>query len=154
MTDLSTPVLGFSQAAETLDEYRNRLAEFNNQSITFSNLPLEDQLIDAYEEASEPNWDGVGSVQVDPSTLGLAQQFVLSLPKKYQAPDIAAEPDGHLNLEWYQGKRRLLSVSVNPDGRLHWAALIGPEDPRGSCVFTKEAPKTLLHVLKRIYRDD
>ena len=143
---------GVSDAAQTLKKFRDGIAELNHESVTFSNLSLDDQLIDAYAEASQPDWDGEGSIAVEPATLQLAKEFVESLPRKYQTPEIAPEPDGHVNLEWYNGKRRLLSVSVNPDGRLHWAALIGSEDPRGSCVFFGEAPKTLLHLLRRVCR--
>ncbi|MFC1758148.1 hypothetical protein ACFL2H_05185 [Planctomycetota bacterium] len=143
---------GESEAAKTLKRFRDGIVELNHESHTFSNLSLDDQLIDAYAEACEPNWEGEGSIRVEPSTLQLAKEFVESLPRKYQIPEISPEPDGHVNLEWYNGKRRLLSVSVNPDGRLHWASLIGTEDPRGSCVFFGEAPKTLLHLLSRVCR--
>ena len=143
---------GVSDAAEMLDRFHQDVAERNNESVTFSNLSLDDQLIDAHVEALAPGWDGEGSEAVIPSTLKFAKEFVESLPRKYRTPEIAPEPDGHVNLEWYRGKRRLLSVSVNPDGRLHWAALIGTEDPRGSCFFFSEAPKTILHLLYRVCR--
>lgn len=143
---------GMSDAAKTLQDYQREFERFNEQSVTFSNLPLGDQLIDAFAEASAPDWDGAGSVAVHPETLTLAKDFIESLPRKYQTPEISPEPDGHINLEWYVNKRRLLSISVNPDGRLHWAALICSEDPRGSCVFLGQAPKTILHVLSRVCR--
>ncbi len=143
---------GVSEAARTLEDIRKGIDVLNQESVTFSNLSLNDQLIDAYTEASQPDWDGEGTIAIERTTLKLAKEFVESLPRKYQTPEIAPEPDGHVNLEWYNGKRRLLSVSVNPDGRLHWAALIGGEDPRGSCLFYGEAPKTLLHLLRRVCR--
>ncbi len=152
MLGFETDETGVSDAAQTLKKFREGMEELNQESLTFSNLSLDDQLIDAYREATQPNWDGEGSTPVSPATLRLAKEFVESLPRKYQTPEIAPEPDGHVNLEWYNGKHRLLSVSVNPDGRLHWAALIGCEDPRGSCVFFGQAPKTLLHLLGRVCR--
>ena len=152
MLGFETVESGVSEAAQTLKDFRNRIDVLNHESATFSNLSLDDQLIDAYCEATQSDWDGEGSTPVEPGTLKLAKEFVESLPRKYQTPEIAPEPDGHVSLEWYNGKRRLLSVSVNPDGRLHWAALIGSEDPRGSCVFFGEAPKTLLHLLRRVCR--
>jgi hypothetical protein len=153
MLGFETVEFGVSEAARTLKNFRKGINVLNHESVTFSNLSLDDQLIDAYSEASQPDWDGEGSTAIAPATLQLAKAFVESLPRKYQTPEIAPEPDGHVNLEWYNGKRRLLSVSVDPDGRLHWAALIGSEDPRGSCFFFGEAPKTLLHLLRRVCRE-
>lgn len=153
MLRFETMESGVSQAARTLMDVRREISDLNHESVTFSNLSLDDQLIDAYSEASQPDWEGEGSEAVAPDTLKLAKWFVESLPRKYQTPEITPEPDGHVNLEWYNGKHRLLSVSVNPDGRLHWAAIIGSEDPRGSCVFFGEAPKTILHLLRRVCRE-
>ena len=150
MSGFAVTEVGESEAAKTLKRFRDAIFVLRHESHTFSNLSLDDQLIDAYSEASKPGWDDEGSIAVKPSTLQLAKEFVVSLPRKYQTPEISPEPDGHVNLEWYTSKRRLLTVSVNPDGRLHWAALLGSEDPRGTCVFFGEAPKTLLHLLSRV----
>lgn len=80
----------------------------------------------------------------------MGRQLVESLPLSYRTPNIAAEPDGHVHLEWYVNSRRVLEVSINPDGRLHWAALIGDEDPRGTCRFEGQAPPTLLYWIGRV----
>lgn len=152
MLGFETEETGVSEAARALKNLRRGISQVNHESVTFSNLSLDDQLIDAYTEASSPGWEGDGSLPVGPSTLQLVKDFVESLPLRYQTPEISPEPDGHVNLEWYSGKRRLLTVSVNPDRRLHWAALIGNEDPRGSCEFFGEAPKTLLYLLRRVCR--
>ena len=66
-------------------------------------------------------------------------------------PSISAEPDGQLNFEWYQTPRRLLSASINSSGTLYWAALIGSEDPRGSCQFVDQFPQTLLYWIGQVY---
>ena len=149
---MDTIELGVSDAARTVQSCRQNFLRTNHETVTFSNLPLDDQLIDAFAEAAKPDWDGDGSVATAASTLALTKQFIESLPRKYQTPEISPEPDGHVDLEWFVGKRRLLLISVNPDGRLHWAALIGNEDPRGSCPFLGKAPKTILHVLRRVCR--
>jgi len=142
---------GESDAARTLrragrDEKRRR-----SETVTFSNFPLEDQLIDVFRQCSEAGWEGEGSVVVERGTLTLAKELVESLPKAYRTPTISGEPDGHVNLEWYVNPLRILTVSVSPSGTLHWAALIGTEDPRGSCRFYGDTPpKTLLYWIERI----
>lgn len=141
---------GQSEAANVLNEVVYQCEKSQDETVTFSNYPLHDQLIEVFENASLPNWDGKGSMPVDRKTLILAKELVESLPMAYRTPTICGEPDGHVELEWYVHPRQILTVSVNPDGRLHWAALIGEEDPRGSCRFYGETPNTLLYWIGRV----
>ena len=141
---------GVSPAAEIVSQYVSEISRHNNETVTFSNHSLVDQLIDVYQQAAEDGWDGEGSIGVAADTYQVAHALVESLPTAYRTPEISAEPDGHLHLEWFVNNRRVLGVSINPDGRLHWAALLGEEDPRGTCRFDGQAPTTLLHWIGRI----
>ena len=142
--------LGVSQAAQTVNQFVNELYESNDKTVTFSNHSLVDQLIDSYREASEDGWDGEGSIAVEHETLSVTRQLVESLPTAYRTPEISAEPDGQVDLTWRVNSRRILSVSVAPNGLLHWAAMIGQEDPRGTCRFEGQTPATLLYWLGRV----
>ncbi len=142
--------IGFSEAAEILNQVCATEAVRSEETVTFSNFPLDDQLIDVYQTCSTAGWEGASSLAVQSGTLLLAKELIESLPKSYRTPVISGEPDGHVALEWFVSARRILTVSVSPDRRLHWAALIGTEDPRGSCMFYGEAPKTLLYWIGRI----
>ena len=142
--------LGVSQAAQTVNQFVSELYQYNNKTVTFSNHSLVDQLIDAFSEASEPGWDGEGSIAVELETLQVTRKLVESLPTAYRTPEISAEPDGQVDLTWRFNSRRILSVSVAPNGLLHWAALIGQEDPRGTCRFEGQTPATLLYLLGRV----
>jgi hypothetical protein len=141
---------GFSEAAKMLQQAYDHEEERRQDTVTFSNRSVEDQLIDVFAECSQPSWEGEGSVSVERETLLLAKDLVESLPKTYRTPTISGEPDGHVDLEWYVNPRRVLTVSVSPEGVLYWAALIGAEDPRGSCRFYGEAPKTLVYWIQRV----
>jgi len=141
---------GFSEAAETVDRVRDLEAKRRDETVTFSKQPLFDQLIDVFRECSQPGWEGEGAEAVEQQTLLIAKQLVESLPTSYRNPTISGEPDGHISLEWYVHPRRILTVSVSPNRTLHWAALIGAEDPRGSCPFYGEMPKTLLFWIGRV----
>jgi len=145
---------GESKAADTLRRVQNDERKRRSEAVTFSDHPLNDQLIDVFRKCSDPGWEGPGSEAVERDTLSFAKAFVESLPKAYRTPAISGEPDGHVNLEWYVNPRRILTVSVNPNGTLYWAALIGAEDPRGSCRFYGDMPpKTLLYWVGRICQD-
>lgn len=111
----------------------------------------------AYEELDEvgracrqPHWDAHGAEAVSLETLKHARRFLDALPPEYPPPAIGAEPDGHVTLEWYRAANRLLSVSVSPEAMLYWAALVGEEDPRGSCRFDGQVPETILYWIGRV----
>jgi hypothetical protein len=109
-----------------------------------------DQLGGVADACRQPNWDGSGADPVEQGTIRNAHAFIEALPDAYPFPDITAEPDGHINLEWCRQPRRILSVSVGPDGTLYWAALLGHEDPRGSCPFAGDIPQTILYWIGRV----
>jgi hypothetical protein len=116
----------------------------------FAKQAAYDQLAKVSQECGSANWDSEGADAVEQNTVQNAYLFLEALPPGYPLPDILAEPDGHLNLEWYRGTRRILSVSVSPEGTLYWAALIGTEDPRGSCLFSGDIPDTILYWIRRV----
>ena len=148
---MTSTATGVSDAAQVLDRVRAQVAKREEDTATFSNFPLHDQLIDVFRECGDDGWDGEGSAQVHPHTLMLAKALVEQLPLQYRTPDISGDSDGHVGLEWYVNTRRLLNVSLSPTGTLHWAALVGSEDPRGSCHFYGDsAPATLLYWLHRV----
>ena len=108
------------------------------------------ELLQTLEECRESNWDGYGAQPVSDTTYQLAQKFIEALPLGTPAPSIGAEPDGHLTVEWYRSPRRTLSVSISPDGDLHYAALIGSAKAYGTEPFFGEAPKAIVDLIHRV----
>jgi hypothetical protein len=143
---------GFSEAAryverETLEGWR-KLSESNVFGIEST---IRDDLGTVWDECRRPDWDGFGALPVNQQTLLNAYTFLESLPLGCPAPSVGAEPDGQLTLEWHRGPRRTLSVSVTPDGELHYAALIGPNRVFGTEAFFGEVPGAILDLIRRIY---
>lgn len=141
---------GFSRAADFLANTQREALKRFRQSTTFSKQSAYDQLGEVYDPCRQANWDGEGADAIEQDTLRNAYLFIEALPDGYPLPDITAEPDGHLDLEWYRHPRRILSVSVSPEGMLYWAALVGIEDPRGSCPFYGDMPDTILYWIRRV----
>ena len=108
------------------------------------------ELLQTLEECRESNWDGYGAQPVSDTTYQLAQKFIEALPLGTPAPSIGAEPDGHLTVEWYRSPRRTLSVSISPDGDLHYAALIGLAKAFGTEPFFGESPKAIVELIHRV----
>ena len=108
------------------------------------------ELSQTVEECSEPNWDGYGAQPVSDGTYHLAHKFLEALPLGTPAPSIGAEPDGHLTVEWYRSPRRMLSVSISPEGELHYAALLGDSKAYGTEPFFGEAPRAIVDLIHRV----
>jgi len=121
-----------------------------------SRQPAVEVLFEAWADCSKENWDGESARAVPKDRLQSAIALVEDLPLAFPVPDSCGDRDGDFCLEWYRGPRRTLSVSIGAAGVLHWAALIGDDDPRGTCRFSPDAgdgvPETLRTILGRVYR--
>ena len=143
---------GFSDTAQFVDgqssEGRKHLSELNVFGIESR---LRDELATVWDECREPNWDGHEALPVTQDTRRNTYLFLESLPADIPAPSIGAEPDGHLTLEWHHSARRTLSVSVSPEGDLHYSALFGSSRHYGTETFLGEVPKIILDLIRRVH---
>ena len=146
------PTRGASDAAQDLatqrEEWQGRM-----QDSVFLGLGAKgifDDLGSIFQECRSANWDGYGAVPVRPETLINTRRFLLALPWGTPPPAIGAEPDGHLTLEWHRSPRRTLSISVSPDGDLHFAALLGPRTRYGTELFVNDVPRVILDLIDEI----
>lgn len=113
-----------------------------------------EELSKTFEECREANWDGYGAQSVHEKTCQLAHQFLGALRLSTPLPSIGAEPDGHITVEWYRSPQRTLSVSISPEGYLHYAALLGAERICGTETFRAKMPRVLSDLIARIEERD
>ncbi len=106
-------------------------------------------LTDEFEQCSQPGWDGFGANAVSRETHATARRFVRSLPIGIASPEVCAEADGHLSLEWRSVPDWSISVSVAENGELHYAALFGRNQTYGTEVFDGKAPRFILQLIRR-----
>ena len=109
-----------------------------------------EELLKTFEECREANWDGYGAQSVREETYHLAHHFLSVLPLRTPVPSIGAEPDGQITVEWYRSPERTLSVSISPDGDLHYAALLGSAKTCGREPFTVAVPKVVADLIHRV----
>jgi hypothetical protein len=109
-----------------------------------------DDLNQVYADCLEPNWDGYGATPVSEATYWLAYQFLEALPLGAPLPSFGAEPDGHLTMEWHRSPRWTLSISVSPEGELHYAALLGTRKTYGTEPFFGDAPRTIMDLIQQV----
>ena len=98
-------------------------------------------------ECCTENWDGYGAAPILPETIEQAKRLIEALPANVSAPTVGAEPDGHVTLEWHRSQQLTFSVSVTPDGELHYAALFGKRKMYGTEPFTDDIPAILLDLI-------
>jgi hypothetical protein len=108
------------------------------------------ELFQTFEECRQPNWDGYAAQPVSAEIYNLAYEFLTALPPGTPDPSLGAEPDGHITAEWYRSPQRTLSVSVSPDGELHYAALLGSAKTCGTEPLTGAVPKVVADLIHRV----
>ena len=106
-----------------------------------------EELAEVWDECRAPNWDGYGALAIEQDTFSKAYMLIDSLPFAFPRPEIGAEPDGQLTLEWRKSPTRVLSVSVDPDGLLHFAGIFGADKQYGTLALYSSAPKKLLQLV-------
>lgn len=100
--------------------------------------------------AAKPNWDGYGALPLDPLSAEQALRFIQALPTTLPGPDVSADPDGEVDLLWQLDPTRTISVSVGPNGKLTYAALMGTAQSYGTEWLSNEIPRPILENLLRV----
>jgi hypothetical protein len=109
-----------------------------------------DELDAVYRETSKPGWDGYSAKATAGESYALARKLLLEYRLGILKPAIGADPDGEVTLEWYHAPRRVLSVSVAPNGDLHYAALIGESSRWGTEPFYGSVPDVILELIEAV----
>jgi hypothetical protein len=100
--------------------------------------------------ASQDGWDGYGAKPVSMEACEFARTFIKTLPTTAPLPELSADPDGEVSLDWFFGDRRVLSVSVGPTGRCTFAWLFGQRSNRGTDWIEDEIPASITFALRQL----
>lgn len=140
-------------APSTYSAWIDDTAKSPRAEIRFSTLghnEAYDELLEVWEKCRRADWDGFGAKAVEPETFRIAYQILKSLPLGFPRPSLGAEPDGHITLEWYKSPSRTVSVSVDPENSLHFAALFGRNKSYGTLDFFDTVPLELIHLVREL----
>lgn len=148
---MSTVYVGASDAARLIERTRGEILDRFNRSVTMSRQDAIEAVYHISQATDQTGLPVDGGVAISGDVRDLAIRFIRQLPLAFPQPQVSGESDGNINLEWYRSPRRVLSVSVAPGGRLHWAALIGTESPRGVVRYTDRVPPTILDQIARVF---
>ena len=143
-------ILASGPLATSIDWAARQHRQVLRDSATLGNQRAIDELWEVWTECQESGWDGYDALPVERQTLNSTYCLLDSLPYGFPRPSISADPDGQLTLEWRRSPRRVLSVSVDPDGYLHYAGLYGANKSYGTLVFFSTAPDELLNLVREL----
>lgn len=144
---------GFSPAARRVREMCLEAREAPLRATgqyAWPQAQLASALDELWSETHYPDWDGHNALPVTMDTYLLARQVIQSLPARIPTPALGAEPDGQITLEWYRSPMHLLSVSIDPNGSLHYAALMGGRTEFGTQPFYGDFPIVLTELAYQI----
>ena len=109
-----------------------------------------DALLELEPRYQAANWDGQGADPIPAAALKEARTFLRKLPSTLPLPEVIAEPDGYLGLEWYANKRLLYVVSFNGNGALSCSGLFGQLKIYGTWYMDEGIPGEILRAIAKI----
>ncbi len=115
----------------------------SSYSSAKSNLEALAELDRVALEASTENWDGRGSPAVSTETVALARKFVEAIPPGFPEPDVFADTDGDIRMEWFDDSEWTFEVSLNEGGGVSYACRFACSRQNGSVRFGGEWPPEL-----------
>lgn len=145
------PDRGLSQAADELADRMVGLVSALREPLSLGGGYREaiSSLNEVAEGAADADWDGYGAVPVNASALDHAARLIGVLPTNLPVPEVGADPDGEISLEWFRDADWVFSVSVGARGQLSYAGRFGRSRVRGIEEGTDEFPAPLLGHLDR-----
>ena len=156
VSGLMTPVrfTGESESAKTIFRMQEDILEQLLKSYVIA-APTEQvfsRLEEVRSEASRIGWDGYGAKPIDPFAYLYAQSFVNALPNTAPIPEVSADSDGELALDWFFGDRKALTVSIGPTGRCTFAWMNGRSTNRGTEWMEDDIPASIIFALAQLAR--
>lgn len=136
MTTITMPLIISGYASETaifVAEQRQSSFKLLQESNALGLVAkgIFQKLDEIFKECSAMGWDGEQAKPISSEVVEYTKVFLRFLPLGIEAPEISAEPDGAITLEWYRTPTLVLSISINPDGWVYYAALIGTSRRHG-----------------------
>ena len=108
-----------------------------------------------FADHREPNWDGENAEAVSLEARSAALKFLKMLPLKIALPELSAEPDGAIALEWYVSSFRTFLVSLSSGKRLDYAGIFDKDkEIHGKAAFKESIPPIIISSIQRLYKTE
>lgn len=143
---------GFSREAILVASEKQSLAERLMETVTFGERDRDvlSRLLSVISETANEGWDGYGALPVSFRSYLKTMKFLCTLPGSVKLPEVSADPDGSMSMEWYRSPEWLVSISIDGNGKLDYAAIFGDRKYHGSMYFADEIDKEVLNHIGRV----
>jgi len=143
-----------SEPAMKLEKMQQMIREHLLGSYVMSNAidRVLAELDEVHLEASREGWDGYGALPLNPASYDFVIRFLNALPAAAPLPEVGADADGEVSLDWVFGERKALSVSIGPTGRCTFAWMLGQSTSRGTVWIDDEIPAQIAFALGQLAR--
>jgi len=138
--------------AQKMKNSRELLQESN--VLSFVAKGTFQQLDEIFRDCSLDGWDSDKAKPISGEVLLCARGFLNSFPLGMEAPEVGAEPDGAITLEWYRSPNKVISISINPDGWMYYAALIGTSKRHGADFSLMGVSDDLVEIISQVTKGD
>jgi hypothetical protein len=156
-------MISMPMAATSSTNYASEIASFvaeqqsnsfyilqNSYTLGFIAKGTYQQLGNVFTECSSAGWDGERAKPVSEEIALSAVNFLKSFPIGIEAPEIGCEPDGAITLEWYRSPNRIISISVDANDQIYYAAIIGASTQNGSNFSSSGVSEDLLKLISQV----
>jgi hypothetical protein len=115
--------------------------------------PAEDRGDDIYLRVAEAlqKAERQDGVLIIPETFGRALDVLEHLPREIPLPEVVVESATEIGMDWDEGSRRVLSLTVTDTPFVGYSGLFGMEPVHGRVVFADEVPQTLRFFFGKLY---
>lgn len=143
-----------SEIASFIAEQKENSFDILQESIAlgFAGKGTYQQLDDVFAKYSSLGWDGERASPVSKEAVLCARIFLKSFPLGIEAPNVGADSDGAITLEWYRSPERVILISINPSGQLYFAAIIGAIRRHGTDFALFNVSEDLLGLISEVVR--
>lgn len=143
-----------SAEGETVAQTRSTIADRFRESWFLGHAALRQDLSRIGSDCRLPGWDGYGALPIQAASIELANRLLDVTPPVASrlSLSVGAEPDGQVTIEWHLSSSWTLSVSVGPNGQLHYSALLGQSSAYGTEIFDPSTgmPEAVARIIRRI----
>jgi hypothetical protein len=145
-----------SESATRLTDIREQIRRHLLDSYTVRRAAegALNELDEVRMEASFEGWNGYGAKPMHPDAYQNARLFLEAMPTTAPSPEISADADGDVALDWVFGERKALSVSIGAAGRCTFAWMRGLRTYRGTDWLDDDGiPAPIANALWQLARD-
>jgi len=123
-----------------MKDYKRRLPNAHSSGVI-------GKLYEVAEECRVHGWDGEKAAPVTEATFNIANKFICNLPPGTESPTVSADPDGAIAFEWYKSPKRVLSISIDASGFIHYAALLDSRELHGREPYFGQLPRIIENII-------